>query len=123
MSRFPWFSVGLAALVFSAACGAPTVNVEQERTALMAADREWSETAKAPEKFATYFAEGGAIYPPGMPVVIGDAIGKTFTEMAKTPGFALSWTPAKSEVAASGDFETRYSWRPSRWWRLVSAQS
>ncbi len=103
MSGFPRLFVGLVALAVSAACG-PTVDVEQERTTLLSADREWSQTANDPEKFTATFADGGSIYPPGMPIVAGgDAIRKTFTEMAKTPGFALSWVPAKADVAASGD--------------------
>ena len=103
MRRSVWLVVGLASLAAVAACG-PTVNVEQERAALLAADRAWSETTKEPEKFVAYFADGAAIYPPGMPIVTGgDAIRKTFTEMSKAPGFALSWAPAKAEVGASGD--------------------
>ena len=103
MSRFPPLFIGLAALAVGTAC-APSVNVEQERAALLSADREWSQTATDPEKFAATFADGGSIYPPGMPIVAGgDAIRKTFTEIAKTPGFALSWVPAKADVAASGD--------------------
>jgi ketosteroid isomerase-like protein len=103
MSRSPWIFVGLATLAISAGC-AKTVNVDEERTALMAADREWSQTAKDPEKFAAFFAEGGSIYPPGMPIVTGgDAIRKTFTGITQTPGFALSWAATKADVAASGD--------------------
>jgi ketosteroid isomerase-like protein len=103
MRRFVWLIVGLAFLAASAACR-QTANVEQERSALMAVDREWSQTTKEPEKFVTYFADGAAIYPPGMPLVTGgEAIRKTFTEMNKTPGFALSWTPTKADVSASGD--------------------
>jgi ketosteroid isomerase-like protein len=103
MRRILWLMVGLASLAAGVACR-PAVNVEQEREALLAVDREWSQTTKEPEKFVTYFAEGGAIYPPGSPVVTGaEAIRKTYTEMSSAPGFALSWTPAKADVAASGD--------------------
>lgn len=103
MNRFVWLIVGLFSLAAGAACG-QTVNVEQEHTALLALDREWSQTTKEPEKFVSYFADGAAVYPPGMPIVTGgDAIRKTFTEMSKTPGFALSWTPTKADVGAGGD--------------------
>jgi ketosteroid isomerase-like protein/quercetin dioxygenase-like cupin family protein len=103
MSRFPWVAIALASLAVSAACR-PTVNVEQERTALMSADREWSQTSKDPDKFAEYFAEDAVSYPPGMSTIKGrEAIRKTFTEMMKAPGFALSWTATKADVAASGD--------------------
>ena len=87
---------------------APTANVEQERAALMAADRAWSETTKDPEKMAAYFAEGGSIYPPGMPIVTGgEAIRKVFTEMMAAPGFSLSWTATKAEVGAPATSATR----------------
>jgi ketosteroid isomerase-like protein len=106
MRRFVWPIIGLASLAASAACG-PSVNVEQERTALMTVDREWSQTTKAPDKFVTYFADGATIYAPGMPMITGgDAIRKTFTEMSKAPGFALSWTATKADVSASGDMGT-----------------
>jgi len=103
MRRFVWMIVGLAALAAGAACN-KSVNVEQERAALLAVDREWSQTAKDLDKYFGYFAADAAIYAPGMPVLTGiDAIRKTFTEMSKTPGFAISWTAAKADVAASGD--------------------
>ena len=66
MRRFVWLT-GLVLLAASAACG-PTVNVEQERTALMTVDREWSQTTKEPEKMVSYFADGATFYPPGMPI-------------------------------------------------------
>jgi quercetin dioxygenase-like cupin family protein len=39
-----------------------------------------------------------------MPAITGrDAIKKVYAEMITAPGFSLSWTPTKAEVAASGD--------------------
>ena len=103
MNRFERMWVALAMLALSVACTKP-VNVEQERAALMSADRQWSETAKDPEKFAATFAEDGSSYPPGMPMITGrEAIRKTFAQMMTAPGFALSWTAAKAEVGAGGD--------------------
>lgn len=104
MRRSTWLVVGLVSMAVSASCNARSVNVEQERTALMAVDREWSQTTKDPDKFVSYFADGASIYPPGMPLITGkDAIRKGYGEMAAAPGFALSWTPTKADVAASGD--------------------
>lgn len=103
MNRCLSLFIGLVSLGAAAGC-APTVDVEQERTALMAADRAWSQTTKEPEKFVAYFAEGASIYPPGMPVVTGaEAIRKSFAEMSAAPGFALSWMATKAEVSSSGD--------------------
>ena len=106
MHRCVWLIVALASLAAVAACGR-TVDLEQERAALLAVDREWSQTTKEPEKFTAYFADGGAIYPPGMPIITGgEAIRKSFSEMSKTPGFALSWTASKADVSAGGDMGT-----------------
>lgn len=102
MRRFAGLIIGLIAL--SAAGCAPTANVDQERAALMTADREWSQTTKEPEKFVAFFADGASMYPPAMPIITGgEAIRKTFAEMSKTPGFALSWTATKADVGTSGD--------------------
>src|SRR5262245_52499887 len=101
MHRYVWIA-GLAAL-FAAGCSR-SVNVQQERDALMAADREWSQTTKDPDKFLTYFSPEATLYPPGMPMTTGSAaIRKTGTEMFSAPGMSLQWTPAKADVSASGD--------------------
>jgi ketosteroid isomerase-like protein len=93
----------LVALVALAGCSRP-VNVDQERAALMEADREWSQQTKDVERFVSYFAADATISAPGMPAITGaEAIRKAWTEMSSAPGFALSWAPTKSVVAASGD--------------------
>ncbi|HXT70612.1 MAG TPA: DUF4440 domain-containing protein [Vicinamibacterales bacterium] len=87
----------------SAGCGS-TVNVTQEKEALMRVDREWSASAKDPNKFLSYFAPDASVYSPGMPVVTGSAsIRQTWVEMSSAPGFAIEWSPAKADVSASGD--------------------
>jgi len=94
----------LVLVVVGLAGCARSANVEQERNALLAADREWSQTTKDVDKFASYFAADATTYPEGMPAVNGaDAIRKTFAEMSATPGFSVSWTPVKADVAATGD--------------------
>jgi ketosteroid isomerase-like protein/mannose-6-phosphate isomerase-like protein (cupin superfamily) len=98
MRRFAWVLAGLVAVALAAGC-TPAANVEQEKAALMSADREWSGTVKDPAKFATFFADGGAMHPQGMPTVTGRAnIEKMFAEMANAPGSSLQWTPTKAEV-------------------------
>jgi len=87
----------------SAACGS-SVNVEQERDALLQRDREWSDSAKDLEKFLSFFAPDASIYPPGMPIATGAAaIRDSFTKMASMPGFSITWTPTKADVSANGD--------------------
>ncbi|MBI4263174.1 MAG: DUF4440 domain-containing protein [Acidobacteria bacterium] len=94
--------LGLA-LVSALGCGG-SVNVEQERANLLAADREWSQNTKDIDRFMSFFAPDATVHPQGMPAVAGaDAIRTTFTEMSSAPGFALSWTPARADVGATGD--------------------
>ena len=101
MRRYVWV-LTLAALL-AGACGRP-VNVDQEKTALLARDREWSQTAKDMNKFVSYFAPDASFYPPGMPVAAGSAaIMDTFMKISATPGFAVQWMPTRAEVSAAGD--------------------
>jgi ketosteroid isomerase-like protein/quercetin dioxygenase-like cupin family protein len=94
--------IGLAA-VLAGSC-APSINVEQERSALLQRDRDWSAGARDADRFLSFIATDGSVYPPGMPVVTGtEAIRKMYTEMSAAPGFSLQWTPAKAEVGAGGD--------------------
>ncbi len=93
--------VGLAVLM--GACSS-SVNVEQERTALMQRDRDWSQTTKDVDKFMSFFASDAALYGTGMPVVSGaDAIRQAFLGMSAAPGFSLTWTVTKADVSAAGD--------------------
>jgi ketosteroid isomerase-like protein len=93
--------LGLAALL-AGACST-SVNVEQERSALLQRDRDWSQTTTDVDKFMAFLAPGAGIYPTGTPVVTGDGIRTMFAQMSKTPGFSLTWTPATAEVSAAGD--------------------
>jgi ketosteroid isomerase-like protein len=101
MRRCAWLFVLLAPL--SAACGS-SINVDQERNALLERDREWSQSTKDTEKFVSFFAPDGSVYPPGMPITTGTAaIRDMFAKMSSAPGFSLTWTPAKADVSANGD--------------------
>ena len=94
----------LTALVLVSAGCARSANVEQERAALMAADRDWSQTTKDPDKFVSFVAADASFYPPGMPVVKGQAAVKdTFKQMSSAPGFTLQWSADKAEISGAGD--------------------
>lgn len=98
-----WVGV-LVVAGLAAGCGS-TVNVAQEKEALMRVDREWSASVKDTDRFVSYFAPDASIYPAGMPIVTGTAnIRQMWTEITSDPGFALSFEPSKADVAASGDF-------------------
>src|SRR2546428_7150902 len=104
MHRSVWvLGLALAGLSCTTSC-ARSANVEQERNALLTADREWSQTAKDMNKFVSYFAPDASFNPQGMPVATGSAaIMATFMKISATPGFAIQWTPTKAEVSAAGD--------------------
>jgi len=100
MYRFPTLVV--VALVASSC--AQTVSVEQEKTALMTADAEWSKVAGDPAKFVTYFAPEGRLALSGMPELKGEkAILEALGPMSKAPGFKLQWKATRADVSASGD--------------------
>ena len=101
MQKYVWILcvVGLLA----PAC-ARTVNVEQQKTALMDADKAWAQTTTDIEKMMTYFAADASLSPQGMPIAEGhDAIKQAISGMMAMPGFALTWEATKADVGASGD--------------------
>lgn len=94
----------LGVVVLSATGCARSANVEQDRTALLEVDRQWSQTVNDVDKFVSYFAPDGTSYPQGTPAVTGvEGIRKTFAPLMTSPGFALTWTATKTDVAATGD--------------------
>ena len=100
-----FLGLALAALgAISAAACARSVDVEQERNALLAVDREWSQTVKDMNKFMAYYAPDATAHPQGMPSATGSAaIKDAFTKMSSAPGFSLQWTPVRADVGAAGD--------------------
>ena len=60
------FAALVVVAVFAASC-TQTANVEQEKTALMAADAEWLKNAKDIDRFVTYFTPDATMAMAGMP--------------------------------------------------------
>ena len=101
MRQYVWLLVAVVGLTVG--CGS-SVNVDQQRSALLALDREWSQTTTDLNKFLSYYAADASVYPQGMPIATGsDAIRDAMTKMTSMPGFALQWSATKAEVSASGD--------------------
>jgi ketosteroid isomerase-like protein/quercetin dioxygenase-like cupin family protein len=93
--------LGIAALT-AAGCG--RVDAEQERAALLEADRQWSQSTKDLDLFMSFWAPDATAYLPGMPAMRGaDAIRKTWGEIISSPGFVGSWKADKADVSGSGD--------------------
>jgi ketosteroid isomerase-like protein len=89
--------------VFAASC-ARTVNIEQEKAALLAADAEWAKAAKNADGFVSFLAPDATLALAGAPAMKGEAVIKgAFGPMMQSPGFDLTWQATRAEVAASGD--------------------
>src|SRR5436189_2703992 len=97
------FAALVVVAVFAASC-AQTVNVEQEKTALLAVDADWSKSTSDMNKFMTFVAPNASFTMSGAPSLHGDkAIRETLTGLSKMPGFGLTWKATRADVAASGD--------------------
>jgi len=92
-----------AAVLFVSGCK-PSVDLEKERSALLATDSEWMHSANDASKFASYYTADASFDAPGAPAVKGQAaIRDTFKQLNSAPGFALEWHIVQSKVAAGGD--------------------
>ncbi|HUQ86278.1 MAG TPA: DUF4440 domain-containing protein [Vicinamibacterales bacterium] len=100
MRRF----ITLVVIALAVSSCAQTVNVDQEKAALMTADAEWAKVAGDTDKFVSYFAPDGTFGMGGMPLVTGPAaIKAALAPLEKAPGFKLTWKANRAEVASSGD--------------------
>ncbi|MDH3685555.1 MAG: DUF4440 domain-containing protein [Myxococcales bacterium] len=71
---------------------------------LLAADRAWSETPPDAEAFASFFAAGGRLFPPGAPLVEGrEAIARAMRPAFESPGYSLAWKATAADISESGD--------------------
>jgi len=105
------FALGMAVLGLAAmASGEETAAPEApDETAvlteqLLAVDRAWAETPPDADAFASFFAAGGRLFPPGAPLAEGqEAILELMRPLFASPGYALEWQATAADVAASGD--------------------
>jgi ketosteroid isomerase-like protein len=96
--------ITIAAVAVVAVSCARTVNIEQEKAALMAVDADWAKAAGNVDGFVSFLAPDATIALAGAPAMKGaDTIRGAFTPMMKTPGFSLTWQAARADVSASGD--------------------
>ncbi|MBI2187615.1 MAG: DUF4440 domain-containing protein [Acidobacteria bacterium] len=98
-------SVCMAAMLalIAVGCGR-SVNLDEERTGLLEADRQFAQSTKDVDLFMSYWAPDATAHLSGRAAVRGtDAIRKAFAEPVTAPGVSLSWTPERAEVSAAGD--------------------
>jgi ketosteroid isomerase-like protein len=94
----------VAVVAFVAASCARTVNVEQEKTALMAVDADWAKSVGDMDKFSSFLAPDATFTMSGAPAVHGDKpIREALTGLSQAPGFKLTWKATRADVSASGD--------------------
>jgi uncharacterized protein (TIGR02246 family) len=77
-----------------------------DETLIRNIDAEWVKTVagKDAQQSSSYYADDGVLMAPGAALASGkEEIQKTWAGMMATPGFALSFAPAKVTVSRSGD--------------------
>lgn len=86
---------------------ASAVNVEQEKTALMAADSAWATTTKDANKFAAALAPDAVLHMNGAPALKGEkSIREAYAAMSSAPGFNLKWQASTADVSGDMGFTT-----------------
>jgi ketosteroid isomerase-like protein len=94
----------LAVLLVACGPSGPQVDVEAERSAVLEADRAWSQTPPDVEAFVSNFTPDGAFLGGNAPAAEGiEAVRSSTREMFGAPGFALSWSASRADVSACGD--------------------
>ena len=93
----------LVAFGCAGSLGAPTVDLEIERQALMKADEALFNSHTKLDEFVTFWAEDAAFMPDDAPLAHGDAIGATWEHLISLPGFGLEWRATSAQVAEAGD--------------------
>jgi uncharacterized protein (TIGR02246 family) len=95
-------------LVLAAAalgCNAKSADTADE-AAIRRADANWLAAASTRdlERTLPYWSDDATILAPGTPAVVGkDAIRKYVSGAFATPGFSITWTTDRIEIAKSGD--------------------
>src|SRR5271167_2860460 len=105
----------IACVLFVAGCSspvqAPPDTHAADEAAVRKADTDWSTAAqsKNPDAWVAFYTDETVMLPPNDKLTSGkDNIRKAVTELFAMPGFALSWQPAKVEVARAGDLAYSY---------------
>ncbi|HWZ81770.1 MAG TPA: DUF4440 domain-containing protein [Terriglobales bacterium] len=81
-------------------------NPNPDQQAIHKLDVEWSAAAgsKDVDKTISYYADDASAYPFNAPIATGkEQIRQLWEHLVSLPGFSLSFTPSKIEVAKSGD--------------------
>ena len=96
----------LVLLLISTSCRTQTDTRAADEAALRKLDDEWSKAigARDFEKAMSYYSDDALVMLPDIPTLTGkESIRSLWKSMLESPSFTGGWTPAKVEVAGSGD--------------------
>ncbi len=99
--------VGGILLATLLSCRSSPPNPDQDRIAVLAAEREWATAARDRDldRSLSHMAEDAVMLPPAGPPIVGkDAIRDYMASGFATPGFSVTWEPQSVVVAGGGDF-------------------
>jgi uncharacterized protein (TIGR02246 family) len=104
------FSTLLLVSMFLTGCGQFNVqtgsNREADERAIRDLDAEWAKAAAAKnvDQVMTFYADDASIFMPNEPIAMGKpAIRVEWTKLTSNPGYALSFSPSRVDVAKAGD--------------------
>jgi uncharacterized protein (TIGR02246 family) len=104
------FSTLLLMSMFLAGCGQFNVqtgsNRDADERAIRDLDAEWAKAAAAKnvDQVMTFYADDASIFMPNEPIAMGKpAIRVEWTKLTSNPGYALSFSPSRVDVAKAGD--------------------
>ena len=99
-------TLGGALFVFTIGC-VHRIDVQSESLSLLETDRAWAREASAgrnPDSVLAFWTEDAHVVMPGEPARDGkSAIRQMVMRSMATPGFHVTWTPERAEVAIGGD--------------------
>ena len=98
-------------LLSSCAGCASSMKSDMQRRMLLETDQSWAAAARAGdvERIKSFWADDAVNFFPGAPVAKGkEALGKLLRRNRTKPGFSLTWSPVKAEVAQSGELGYTY---------------
>jgi ketosteroid isomerase-like protein/heme-degrading monooxygenase HmoA len=81
---------------------------DREGLAILETDKKWAEAVaegKDIDRMISFWADDAAVFPPGMPAVIGKAAIKEFVHHSLAiPGFSIRWETTAVNVSPDGTF-------------------
>lgn len=106
MRRLERMLVMLTMIGATACAAAPAVDIEAEKAALLALDREWSRLASEGtdvEAAVHYWSDDAVVVAPGRPPVVGHyALHDMVESSRRIPGFSVSWEADDVHVSPDG---------------------